>query len=198
MTRQELIELLEREGKSIYSFCYMLTGSKEEAEDLYQETWLTATQRVKDIDMLKNPKNYLLAVSMGIYKNNRKKAARRARIAPIGELTEELVSVLADKRDTPEEEVLRREIREVIRKETGALPEYLKLPVCLYYTSQFSVEEIARSLHIPKGTVKSRLHKARTIIKKKLEDYGYGEGDEGGPVDEKSAYFGYDAGYRVE
>lgn len=198
MTRQEFIELLEREGKSVYSFCYMLTGNKEEAEDLYQETWLTATQRVNDIDLLKNPKSYLLAVSMGIYKNNRKKAARRARIAPIGELTEELASVLADKGETPEEKTLRNEIREFIRKETGALPEHLKLPVCLYYTSQLSIEEISQALHIPKGTVKSRLHKARTIIKKRLEEYGYGEGNEGGSFDEKSACFGYDAGYKAE
>ncbi len=198
MTRQELIDLLEKEGKGIYSFCYMLTGNKEEAEDLYQETWLTAVVRCQDIDSCKNPKSYLIAVSVGIYKNNCKKAARRARIAPVGELTEELAAVLADKGETPEEEFLRKEIQEFIRKETRALPEYLRLTVYLYYTAQLSVEEIAQTMRIPKGTVKSRLHKARKTIKKRLEDYGYENGKEDGPADAGSAYFGYGAGYRAE
>lgn len=198
MTRQELVDLLEREGKGVYSFCRMLTGDREEAEELYQETWLAAMKRLEDIDMKKNPKSYLLAVSVGIYKNNRKKAARRARIAPVGELTEELASVLAGQGRSPEEELLHHELKEIVRKETRALPEHLRLPVYLYYTAELSVEEIAQTMHIPKGTVKSRLHKARMIIKKKLEDYGYDEGREDRPVDAGKSYFGCSTGYRAE
>ena len=198
MTRQELVDLLEREGKSIYSFCRMLTGDKEEADDLYQETWLAAMKRLEDIDVLKNPKSYLLAVSMGIYKNNRKKAARRARIAPVGELTEELACVLADQSRSPEEEFLHHELQEIVRQETRNLPEHLRIPVCLYYTTGLPVEEIAQTMHIPKGTVKSRLHKARMIIKKKLEDYGYDEGREDRPVDAGKPYFGCNTGFRAE
>lgn len=175
MTRQEFTDLLEREGQGVYSFCRILTGNQEEAEELYQETMLMATERHKNINSVDNPKSYLIAVSLGIYRNHRKKAARRQRIAPVGELTEELAAVIADKGDTPEEACLRREIQEMIRRETRRLPEYLRLPVCLYYTAQLSIEEIADTMRIPKGTVKSRLHKARTIIRKKLEDYGYEE-----------------------
>ena len=122
-------------------------------------------------------------------KNNRKKAARRQRIAPVGELTEELSSVLADEGETPEEAYLRRETAEIIRMETKKLPEHLRIPVYLYYTAQLSVEEIGKMMHIPKGTVKSRLHKARILIKKKLEDYGYEEGKRNGAHDAKSACF---------
>ena len=175
MTRQEFIDLLERDGQSVYSFCRMLTGSREEAEELYQETMLMATERRRDISSADNPKSYLIAVSLGIHKNRRKKAARRQRIAPIGELTDELSAVIADQTDTPEETFLRHEMLELIRTETQKLPEHLRLPIYLYYTARLSVEEIAVTIHIPKGTVKSRLHKARLIIKKKMEDYGYEE-----------------------
>lgn len=176
MTRQEFIDLLEREGKGIYSFCRMLAGNQEEADELYQETMLTATERCRDIDIANNPKSYLIAVSLGIYKNRRKKTARRQRIAPVGELTDELAAVIADENGTPEDEILRYEMQEVVRKETRKLPEHLRFPVYLYYTAQLTVEEIAKTMHIPKGTVKSRLHKARMTIKKRLEDYGYEEG----------------------
>lgn len=175
MTRQEFIDLLERDGQSVYSFCHMLTGSREEADELYQETMLTATERRRDINCAENPKSYLIAVSLGIYKNRRKKATRRQRIAPTGELTEELSAIIADYGETPEETFLRHEMLELIRTETQRLPEHLRLPVCLYYTAQLSIEEIAGTMHIPKGTVKSRLHKARVIIRKKMEDYGYEE-----------------------
>ena len=84
MTRQEFIDLLEREGTGVFSFCRMLAGSKEEAEELYQETMLMATERLSYIDCTKNPKSFLISLCVGIYKNNRKKAARRQRIAPGG------------------------------------------------------------------------------------------------------------------
>ena len=158
MTRQEFIDLLEREGAGVYSFCRMLAGSREEAEELYQETMLMATERLKDIDSSKNPKSYL-------------------------------ISVVADEGETPEEAYLRREIQEVIRLETKNLPEHLRIPVYLYYTAQISVEEIGKMMHIPKGTVKSRIHMARMLLKKKLEDYGYEEGKGNGSADAKSTCF---------
>lgn len=189
MTRQEFIDLLEKEGTRVYSFCRMLAGSREEGEELYQETMLMATERLSQIDSTKNPTSFLISLCVGIYKNNRKKAARRQRIAPLGELTEELSCVIADKGETPEEACLRHEAEEIIRLETKKLPEHLRIPVYLYYTAQLSVEEIGKMMHIPKGTVKSRLHKARKIMKKKLEDYGYEEGKRNGSHTEKSACF---------
>ncbi|MDE6904909.1 MAG: RNA polymerase sigma factor [Lachnospiraceae bacterium] len=189
MTRQEFIDLLEREGTGVYSFCRMLTGNKEEGEELYQETMLRATERYSLIDSSQNPKSYLISLCIGIYKNNRKKFARRQRIAPVGELTEELSCLIADKGETPEEAYLRREIEEVIRLETKKLPEHLRIPLYLYYTAQLSVEEIGKMMHIPKGTVKSRLHRARMLMKKKLEDYGYEEGKGNGSHNAKSACF---------
>lgn len=173
MTRQEFIILLEEEGKSIYSFCHMLTGDKEEADELYQETMLSATEHCSNIDNSGNPKSYLISLCLGIYKNQRRKQIRRQRIAPVSELTEELSAVLKDENAVVEKEVLRMEICNKVRQEIKALPENLRVSVYLFYSAQLSVEEIAKMLHIPKGTVKSRLHKARIIIKEKMEDYGY-------------------------
>ncbi|MCM1256516.1 MAG: RNA polymerase sigma factor [Roseburia sp.] len=186
MTRQEFIDLLEREGAGVYAFCRMLAGSREEADELYQETMLLATERQGRIDSSKNPKSYLISLSIGIYRNNRKKAAVRQRIAPVGELTQELSAVIADEGETPEEAYLRRELQEAVRIEAGKLPEHLKLPVYLHYTAQLSTEEIGKIMHIPKGTVKSRLHRARMLMKKKLEDYGYEEGKGNTSADAKS------------
>ena len=56
------------------------------------------------------------------------------------------------------------------------LPQKYRVVIHLFYYEQLSVEEIASGLHIPEGTVKSRLHKARALLRKRLEAYGYEEG----------------------
>lgn len=173
MTRQEFISFIEREGKAVYSFCHVLAGNRDEADDLYQETMLAAVERCSDINGSDNPKSYLIGIAVNFYRSRRRKYARRQRIAPMGEFTQELSAVLADERIGPEERVIADELCGIVRQETELLPEKLKCAVYLYYTAQLSVEEIAGILHIPSGTVKSRLHKARNIIKNKLEDYGY-------------------------
>jgi RNA polymerase sigma-70 factor (ECF subfamily) len=68
-----------------------------------------------------------------------------------------------------EEEIVQRETVQMIRRMTEELPEKYRLPVYLYYSRELSLEEIADAMHIPKGTVKSRLHKARRMLKSRLE-----------------------------
>jgi len=54
-----------------------------------------------------------------------------------------------------------------------ALPEKFKIPVILYYTIEMNVSDIALTLKLPAGTVKSRLFKARKLIKKGLGEVQY-------------------------
>ena len=161
MIKQEFQELIERDGKAIYSFCRALTANREEADELYQDTMLAAVEHCKDIDGSANPKAYLDSIAVGLYRNR---------------LTDELLTVVADERMGLEEQIILGELQQTVRRETQALPEKLRLPVYLYYTAQLSIEEIAKILKLPGGTVKSRLHKARMVMKKRLEDCGYENG----------------------
>lgn len=175
MTRQEFIELIEQEGKGIYSFCYGLTGRREEADDLYQETMLKAMECSSRIDEhLGSPKSFLMGIAAKSWKNRKKKYARRQRIAPEESMDDEkFFGEVADTGLSPEEIYISREMCRLVKMETASLKDKYRIPVYMYYSAEMSVEEIAESLHLPKGTVKSRLHTARTIIRKKLEDHGY-------------------------
>ena len=62
MTRQEFANLLEKEGSTIYSFCCYLTGNRDKADDLYQETMLVAIEKCGKIDKTENPKNFLIEI----------------------------------------------------------------------------------------------------------------------------------------
>ena len=68
-----------------------------------------------------------------------------------------------------EEELLKKELREQVKKAVEELDEKYRLPVYLYYTLQLPVGQIGKIMKLPQGTVKSRLHKARNILKQELE-----------------------------
>ncbi len=68
-----------------------------------------------------------------------------------------------------EEEAIQKELREMVRKAVAGLDEKYRIPIYLFYTEQLTVEEISKILKLPQGTVKTRLFKARKLLKKELE-----------------------------
>lgn len=69
----------------------------------------------------------------------------------------------------PEDMLIRNEMITTVREAVDRLPDKMKIAVLLYYMEERSVEEIAGILHIPRGTVKSRLYQAREKLKRELE-----------------------------
>ena len=156
-------ELTEKYGNAVYKFCRSLTYSKEDAEDLFQETFLKIFEQPHKIKDAENPRDFLFSTALYIWKNRQRKYARRNRIAPIEPLDESV----ADNINIEEEYAAREEIG-IVRELVESLPEKLRIPVILYYTVEMDVNEIASTLKIPAGTVKSRLFNARKIIEKGL------------------------------
>ncbi len=169
MNIADLNDLIELHGKAIYSFCLNLTKNQPDTDDLYQETFLKAMELCHKIDKDNNPKGFLISIAIGLWKNNRRKYARRQKIAPIEKLSEDINNgyVLKDTL-TPENIVISNELCIMIRTAADKLDNKLKIPLYMYYTAEMSNEEIASALKIPLGTVKSRLHKARRVLKNDL------------------------------
>lgn len=175
VTKEEFEELILKNGKDIYSFCYYLTGSQEDADELYQDTMLHALEHCDKINKAINPKSFLISISAGIYRNNRKKFARRQRLAPVSNLEEQEQLSEIEEEKQPEQEYIKQELYQSVRREVASLPEKYKIPVYMHYTNGMTVEEIADSMRLSKGTVKSRLYRARQIMKKRLGDSYYGK-----------------------
>lgn len=89
MTNLELEQFITEYGREIYSFCVSLCGSRQEADDLYQDTFLTALEKIDRIDIAGNIRSYLLSVAVRLWKNRRRKRAWRRRIAQEQELNEQ-------------------------------------------------------------------------------------------------------------
>ena len=171
MTKQELEMCIAEYGKDIYSFCRQLTYSRPEADDLYQDTFLTAVELREKINCSQNPKSYLLSIALRIWKNKRRKSAWRKRIADVQPILEERDADMRESAEpSPEERFARRERNTLIRNAVNQLPERLRVVVLLFYMENLSTAQIAAAMHLPPGTVLSRLHRARKMLKKELED----------------------------
>ena len=159
-------ELVDTYGEAVYNFCRSIAYSKEEADDLFQETYLKAIENLPKIK--ESPKGFLFATAIYIAKSWKRKHARRNRLAPASQLDEKILSDTDIEGDYAQQEDIR-----IVRQLVDALPEKYKIPTLLFYNAELGVSDIATALGIPTGTVKSRLHKARKIVEKGLVKNGY-------------------------
>lgn len=157
-------------GKDIYSFCVYLTGSRDKADDLYQQTFLTAIEK-GSLDDTQNPKAYLIAIAVNLWKNQKKKYAVRNKKANIIYLETDNPEQLADGLESVEEQLIREEEIRLVRRLVDNLPDKLRIVILMFYMEDMSLLEISKALHIPVGTVKSRIHQAKSRLKERMSKY---------------------------
>ncbi len=174
MNREQLEQCISEWGKDIYAFCSQMTQNSQEAEDLYQDTFLKAVEFSEKIEFENNPKSYLVSIALRLWKNRKRKYAWRARIAGTKQLVEEEMSEKTGYRQSGqenpvEEGYLNEELKKQVRDAVERLDEKYRIPVYLYYTLQIPIAEIADMMKLSNGAIKSRLHKARNMLKQELE-----------------------------
>lgn len=175
MTTEEMEILAKRHMESVFQFCCFLTGSRSEAEDLCQDTFLKAIELEKKIDCInedREMKNYLIGIAVNLWKNHRRKKSWRQRIAPSSSFDEIAQQMLCTEQNI-EDEMLKKEMVNEVRVAVERLPDKQKIVINLYYSAEMNMEEVAKVLHIPRETVKSRLRLAKGKIRKSLEVLGY-------------------------
>ena len=170
MSPQDMEQIIHEYGDDIYRFCFHLTGSRDEADDLYQDTFVKAIQLRHKLDRGGNIKSYLMGISANLWKNRVKKETRRRELIP--EISYEDAQWQAGVQSDPLRDVVDQEAGQDVMAAVAGLPDKQRVVVLLHYTQDYPTGEIARILHIPRGTVLSRLAKARQNIRSSLEGRG--------------------------
>lgn len=176
VTKQKFDEFVLAHGRDILWFCRMTAENAHEGDELYQDTMLTLLEHLDRLDEKNNSKSYALSVAIWLWKNRRRKFAWRMRIAP-QESYEVHIQNGGEASETrnadPEVQVLQEETIHEVQKLVQQLPEKYRLVVYLYYSADMKLTEIAECLHLSVNTVKTRLRKAKSLLKEKLEVIGY-------------------------
>lgn len=161
--KRVLDKYISEYGTRLYGLCFTLCACKHEADDLYQETWLKALKRFDSYDSSKPFEPWLTKICINTYRDFLKKK----RLSPV---TDAFFS--NNEKDAVLENAFvgEQEDMKYVRDAVDKLPEKLRITVILFYFFDLGEKRTADVLKIPVGTVKSRLNKAKKILKEKLAD----------------------------
>lgn len=176
MQASQVEQLLGSYGSELYRYCRRLTGFGPDGEDLYQQTFLRMLELNVVPEEGRSLRALLYSVATGLWRNEARKRSRRAAIARPVELDGDDPPPLAGG-DEPETEVLAAAENAALASAVERLPDKYRAAVLLVYGAGLPLVEAAPILKLPQGTLKSRLHKARLLLKEEMEARGYGTQD---------------------
>ncbi|MCC7496385.1 MAG: sigma-70 family RNA polymerase sigma factor [Bryobacterales bacterium] len=172
-------QFVELYRTKIFQYSYLMCGQREDAEEVSQDTLLKVFE---NLNQLREPER-MKAWVFRIAKNACLMKRRRSIFAPKYELSlEDLMPPgewhdgerrleIADWKNLPDAEYLAREMSGALRKAIAELPEIYRSVVLLRDLEEMTTEEAAEILDLSIDAVKTRLHRGRLAIRKKLDDY---------------------------
>ena len=169
--QQAFGQLIGRYQKSIYNLAYRMTGRREDAENLTQETFLHAYAKLETFQVGRRFSPWLFRIASNLCINWKNRQERR-------ELS--LDSFSKDRKDQllssdisadPLLQIEQNQLQALLQQEILALPTRYRLVFTLRYLEVHSCREIAEILDMPEGTVKTHLFRARRILKEKLKSF---------------------------
>lgn len=171
--KNSLKKLIAQEQPNIYSMIFYLNKDINDINDIIQDILI---KLVKNIKKLKNPLSYkswlnqIIINSYYDYLRKNKNIKYYENINTDSDTGNPLENI-ADKGLMPHEYILQYEIDKIIKNSISSLPHHYKLPLALREIQGLSYEEISNIIKINIGTVKSRISRAREIIKSDIEKY---------------------------
>jgi len=168
-------ERVLRHRDALLSVARRLTGDPLDAEDLVQETLLRAYARRDSLRHDDNIKGWLLRVQRNLFINDywrRRTRARVAAVVPVDSVDPH-GETLADVRErSPEQLTIARHTADAARGALSRLPEVYRETVVMCLVDGCSYDEVARTLGISSGTVRSRLFRGRERLRRALAGWG--------------------------
>ncbi len=158
---------------SMYNFAYRLTFNEDDAKDLVQETYLKAFRFLNSFQQGTNAKAWLFRILKNSFINDfRKKSKQPAKVdyqevESFYNSDDVDVSMTTDLRV----ETVQHMIGDEVSNALNVLAVDFRTVIILCDLEGFTYEEMSKILDIPIGTVRSRLHRARNLLKEKLQKY---------------------------
>ncbi len=158
---------------SMYNFGYRLTLDRDDAKDLVQDTYLKAYRFIESFQKGTNAKAWLFRILKNSFINDYRKKSKEPSKVDYQEVETYYNSEDVDRQITPDLRVesLKDMIGDEISNALNSLDVDFRTVIILCDLEGFKYEEMAKILDIPIGTVRSRLHRARNLLKEKLTQY---------------------------
>jgi RNA polymerase sigma-70 factor (ECF subfamily) len=158
---------------SMYNFAYRLTLDQDDSKDLLQDTYLKAYRFIDSFQQGTNAKAWLFRILKNSFINDYRKKSKEPSKVDYQDVESYYNSEDVDRQITPDlrVEALRDMIGDEISNALNSLDVDFRTVIILCDLEGFKYDEMAKILDIPIGTVRSRLHRARNLLKEKLSTY---------------------------
>lgn len=174
--RQEFDELVRRCHRQAYNIAYRMAGNHADAEDLTQEAFLRAYRFFDRYNRQMPFENWLYRIISNVFIDElrkRPKIKSQSLDQPLaqGNGDSEIRFEVPDFTSDPESMMLHAELDEPLQRALNALPPDFRQTVILADVEGMSYEEIAETMGCSLGTVRSRLHRGRKMMRNRLQAY---------------------------
>ena len=169
--------LIRKYEKSIYRFAYALCKDRDEAADIAGHVFVRLYQNIGTFRHEASFSSWLFRIVRNTYLDICVRPAWRRDISLDAECTSDssigqsLVHEVADQGPTPETQCMRNEVSRLLARAVKHLPAYQRQVLRLYHADGKTYEEIAEETGLSIGTVKSRLNRARNMLRERLMPY---------------------------
>ena len=176
-SEKEKTEIFDKEFMphvdSMYNFGYRLTFDEDDAKDLVQDTYLKAFRFINSFQRGTNAKAWLFRILKNSFINEFRKKSKQPSKVDYSEVEQYYNSDDAGENITTDLriETVQHMIGDEISGALNAIPVDFRTVIILSDLEGFTYEEMSKILDIPIGTVRSRLHRARNMLKEKLAVY---------------------------
>ncbi len=165
--RSAFEELVRRTSRLVFARLYLETGDVHRAEDLLQETLLTAFRSMSKLSEPRAFRSWLLTIAQNVLTDSIRREMRKKRAAStLADLT--ALANVQDKSPAPDDQVARRELRAQVLALLRSLPEEYRLPLTLRYLTGADYETIRMQMGVTNGSLRGLLHRGLKLLHDRL------------------------------
>jgi RNA polymerase sigma-70 factor (ECF subfamily) len=160
-------QLVKKYQRQVYGLCYRMLGDADEAADAAQESFVKAYNALPSFRQDAQFLTWVFRIA-----NNACIDASRRRSTRKADSLDEMMEVapeIPSDGPSPEESAIKKHEAERVREAILRVPERYRAALVMFYMNGLTIREISKALGRPEGTVKSDLHNAREILRRKLE-----------------------------
>ncbi len=157
-------ELVNRCQQSVFNVCYRILGERRDAEDLAQDAFLRAYQKLDSFDVEREFGPWVRKIAANLCLNELQKRTKQQ------EFSLDKIVLAAPPSDIPEKKYLAKAAAHHIRQAILSLPPPYRVVIELRHYQDLSYNEIAQTLDLPLSDVKSHLFRARKLLAKSLSE----------------------------
>ena len=171
-------QLVRLYGEKAYNFAYRLAGNEQDARDLVQEAFSHAFKNIDKYDPSRPFGPWFNKILKNIYLDGVRRYAQKHKVSLDGPSPLEDVSwesLLPGTDSTPADELEEKEAHRLVQAALNSLPLPYRTAVILCDIERYSYEQISHVLECPIGTVRSRIHQGRLLMRKAFEKMQYKE-----------------------